>query len=229
MHINNLISIVSVYFWNIYGGTKDIDERRKITATSFLDLISICREMYEAEAIKYYKERNEKVNQKLNMIQEKVYSLLKTIVPKNYILKCTNSFSSNLHLIEDSDIDFTILIPDMKETDFTDIQSILEPYGFLYKEENSVGQPDHYYIFSKFIDGIEIEIKVRDELNSKRIMIAHQYLDNTFDEELKPYVTYLKKLLKKSLTYMYFKYMIYEYSLYMSGWKGELFGKCFLK
>ena len=224
MDLAHLISLVNTYFRAIYDGTKDIDDRRRMASVALDNLLSLSIIFFRDEAIEYSKKRDEEINDKMEKIQQKVFDFLNTIVPIDWTIKKTSSFSSKTHLSNESDIDFTILIHNMTDFDVAIARFLFKANGFTEQGEECAGKPDHYYVFSKIIDGIEIELKVRDDIHCKRVMLVHQYMDNNFDERMKPFVTYLKKLLKGTPAYSQFKYIVFENALHMTGWKGELFG-----
>jgi len=206
-----------------YHDDIDIATKRLRSVLSIMILINECIENHYNDAHKYIQNRN-KVKPKLLQIQEKVMNKITPTLPNDWIMIPSSSFSSDTFLEKDSDIDFTITISNMTINDVSSATSILESNGFKFKEEKCPGKKDNYYVFSAYIDDIEIEIKVRDRHNAKRILIIHDYIDNKYDNKMKPYITYLKYLLKDTSSYTLLKYLIYEYILTLSGWTGELFG-----
>ena len=230
-----LVKLVRKRFWEIYDGNiKSNNEKRVLSIEVMYELIRYCMK-YEKEAFKYVSDRDKKSKKKMNKIQKDVLAEVKSIIPKDWEITPSSSFSANIYLMNDSDIDFTILINNMdKNIQLKDIEVMMNKNGYYFREEKSKGNKDHYYVFEpqdgtgKMIkkDDIEIELKFRDKEAAKRIMAIHQYIDrkDTELDHFKPYITYLKYILKGTPSYSLLKYIISECALALSGWSGELFG-----
>jgi hypothetical protein len=95
--------------------------------------------------------------------------------------------------------------------------------GYVFHEVKSKEDPTAtYYVFQKIIDGIEIEIKVRDYDGAIFVANLHNYTDNELDEESKIYTTYIKYKLKENKEkykneYWKFKLIYTENAMYKTG------------
>jgi hypothetical protein len=211
--------LIPEVFWKTYDKDNGltISQRKKHANDEFLTLVEKCMEFLYEEALVYTEERDATMTPLMELVQQKVLKMIPCAKP-------TSSFSARTHLQGDSDIDFTILCKTKEEID--GIIPMLTTFGFEFKETKSAGFPDEYHVYGRIIDGIEIEMKVREEEPAHRIMAVHHFMDNQCPSYVKPYITYLKKLLKGTTAYPQLKYLIGEYALYQSDPTGnELFGR----
>jgi hypothetical protein len=130
----------------------------------------------------------------------------------------TSSFKSGLNLIDESDIDISAAVNNLDDHKLNVISQQLIELGYKYTHIVNANEPRSlYYAFSKWVNGIEIEVKVRDRKNSSALMKLHKYLDYHITEREKALLTYGKlklKILSKlgdgSLGYKCLKKIIYE-------------------
>ena len=96
---------------------------------------------------------------------------------------------------------------------------LLEKYNFKFQKVRNIDKVDNvYYVYDQVIDGIEVEVKVRDLMYSRSVVALHNYIDNKLDPKLKVLLTYAKYQLKlkskedKSFRgYDMFKTVFYNY------------------
>jgi hypothetical protein len=196
------------------------EERLKNIGNVYLKLLELAKNNFLDEATKYYKTRS-KSDKKLLKIQQKslneIKKCLNDVFPDYYIMPAS-SFSSKTHLVGDSDIDLMIRIKSMTFNDIIKITNKLGNCGYIFK---SIGTPEdeklRYIIHGKIINGVEIEVKVRDYEASEFIANLHKYLDSKLTKEQQIFTTYIKYLMKNGNykdEYWKFKLICYEYGLY---------------
>jgi hypothetical protein len=67
-----------------------------------------------------------------------------------------------MNLIGESDIDYFILFKPLTTEKLIRISQLLERYNFKFDKVRNLDKVDNvYYIYSKIIDDIEVEVKVR--------------------------------------------------------------------
>lgn len=196
------------------------EERLKNIGDAYLKLLELGKNNFLDEATKYYKIRS-KSDKKLLKIQEKsineIKKCLNDVFPDYYIMPAS-SFSSKTHLVGDSDIDLMIRIKSITINDIIKITNKLGKCGYMFK---SIGTPEdeklRYIIHGKIINGVEIEVKVRDYEASEFIANLHKYLDSKLTKEQQIFTTYIKYLMKNGgykNEYWKFKLIYNEYGLY---------------
>jgi len=94
----------------------------------------------------------------------------------------------NMHMIDGSDCDFGVVVQDLTDRIKTFCRTKLIQHGFAFKETNY-----GYDIYSKTIEKMEFEIKVRDRAESEKIISLHHALDSA-DTYIHQLITYLKAL-----------------------------------
>lgn len=134
-------------------------------------MMPILRTMQE-EANEYRVKRDGQ-NVKLNQIKNNVIvELIELFVDIPYItIKLMSSIGVRLNLMKESDIDFGLLVnglnthgilPDMNI--LCEIRDRLLQNGFTFDHVFNIGDKNNRYIsFQKFVDGVEIEVKIRDK------------------------------------------------------------------
>jgi hypothetical protein len=132
-----------------------------------------------------------------------------------------SSFNSGTNLIADSDIDFGLLVLNLTDKKCATIGKILEEKGYKFAKVFNPDNPKNTYTsYEKIVDGIEIEVKIRDHDFSQVMLMLHNYLDNTLTEHQRTMITYGKYLFKthEKRLYNLFKKLIYEYAFnYIEG------------
>ena len=113
--------------------------------------------------------------------------------------------------LSNSDIDITIAVKNSKEQN--DVGKELLPLGYKLTHIYDENKPSHmkWHSYHKYINNIEIEIKVRDENIVKRVLIAHRGIKNDLTPLQKLKVSYIKSILSHGdiRTYKTFKRKIF--------------------
>lgn len=177
---------------------------------------------YKNEAIEYYDKRN-KFNVKIEDVADKCISELKNNikVPFNISIVITSSYSAKINVMNSSDIDVSILVESLDEHKLFTIIGMLNKIGYKFSHiRNPNAKHNKYYSFIKFIDDVEIEVKVRDSELSKPVIELHNYLDTQLTEDQRISITFIKYMLyqlqkmNKDRGYEYFKKLMYEAFFY---------------
>jgi predicted nucleotidyltransferase len=161
------------------------------------------------------------MNGKLFQIQKKalgeIKKCLKDVLPEYHIIPAS-SFSAKTYLISDSDIDLMLRIKNISIDDIIKVANKLGQCGYIFK---SIGTPGdeklRYFIHGKIINGVEIEVKIRDFDSSQFIVNLHNFLDNNLTIKQQMFTTFIKYLMKKEgkkEEYWKFKLIYNEYGLY---------------
>lgn len=212
--------------------TPTAEKSRKLVSKFIKKIVASARAEFSNEIDSYHCERDAACKLKMEAIQRKVLGFLfSSLWFLSFIGKIipSSSFSSDMFLAGESDLDFTITILKMDASKLDQVVKILTDNGYKFESEKCAGKPDHYYVYQKMIDGIEIEVKIRDHEPCVKIIKLHIFIDNSYSPEDKKPLTYLKKITKHDKeAYSKLKYLIYENALHESKWTGELFG-CHVK
>lgn len=209
--ITTIIRELKDYYDTTYG-VKACDETILNQSTeTFEEIVYICKKFFHQQANAYWKERSihdEKMFRaqefaKRELTERKEINKFKTI-------QNTSSFSSGTYLIGESDVDITVFEAKLGTVEW--YNSVLTPLGYTYKKTICEDLPEAYHVFSKYIDDVEIELKIREEKPSEYISRLHKYTDETMPQEKKIYFTYVKYLLKEDKQ----SYKMAKYSFYNS-------------
>lgn len=131
-----------------------------------------------------------------------------------------SSVTAGLNLINGSDVDIGLCIKDLCDGEYVDDQEILETvhdilttHGYVHERDIGyiAGWPpkNRYKIYTKKINGIDFEVKIRDLENTRPIVNLHKKLDSILTREQKALYTYGKLLLEKSDYKKLFKLFVY--------------------
>lgn len=227
---NTFIEKLNIELEKIYSTTNfknsNINEELGSLVIKFDESVIPLLESKQAEAEKYYEEREEYSNKTVDPVNEKVKIIIKDIKDEYKQLfseeitsTVASSYSAKMNLIGESDIDYFILFKPMTIEKVIQISQLLNKYNFKFEKiGNKSDSKNMYYIYNQFIDGIEVEIKVRDLDNSAAVVALHNYTDVKLDQHLKILMTYAKYQLKlkakedKSFKgYNMFKTIFYNY------------------
>lgn len=227
---NIFVEKLNIELEKIYNTTNfknsSINEELNILVKKFDKSVVPLLETKKEDAEKYYEKRQEYSNKTVDPVNEKVKIMIQNIkdeYQKLYDEEITStvasSYSANMNLIGESDIDYFILFKPMTIEKVIKISTIFGKYNFKFEKiGNKNDSVNMYYIFNQFIDNIEVELKVRDLDNSTAVIALHDYTDNKLDQDLKILMTYAKYQLKlkakedKSFKgYNMFKTLFYNY------------------
>ena len=227
---NIFVEKLNIELEKIYNTTNfknsSINEELNILVKKFDKSVVPLLETKKEDAEKYYEKRQEYSNKTVDPVNEKVKIMIQNIkdeYQKLYDEEITStvasSYSANMNLIGESDIDYFILFKPMTIEKVIKISTIFGKYNFKFEKiGNKNDSVNMYYIFNQFIDNIEVELKVRDLDNSTAVIALHDYTDNKLDQDLKILMTFAKYQLKlkakedKSFKgYNMFKTLFYNY------------------
>jgi hypothetical protein len=227
---NTFVENLNIELEKIYSTTNfknsNINEELGILVNKFNEYIIPLLETHKEKAEKYYQEREEYSNKTVDPVNEKVKIIIKDIKEdykqlhnEEITSTVASSYSAKMNLIGESDIDYFLLFEPMTIEKVIQISQLLNKYNFKFEKiGNKTDSKNMYYIYNQFIDGIEVEIKVRDLNNSAAVVALHNYTDEKLDQHLKILMTYAKYQLKlkakedKSFKgYNILKTLIYNY------------------
>ena len=196
-------------------GTCPDDQKLKFLHDSVPSILSIIN---KDEATEYVKRRDVK-NEEIKELPGKIISNIGKILEEtkyDITLRIMSSYNARLNLIDESDIDIGVLIKDLDAGKLTNIHALLLKDGYTHtKIVNPQDEKKKYYCYEKVVDGVEIEIKVRDFDHTQIIVKLHDYLDNDLTEDERIIFTYAKFMLKSDkILYKYMKMIIYAYASY---------------
>jgi hypothetical protein len=158
-------------------------------------------------------EKRKPIDEKLRIIEEGLKVKIEDMLGIKPI--SASSFSAGTNLLDESDLDFNIPIPDFTIPKLGVFYTILQANGYKFVKIVSADNPGIHFVFQGFVEGVEIEIKLRDaayymEVHHK----MHDYLDNTMPKEHKATIAWIKSNLKPNKdVYALFKALYYEQGL----------------
>lgn len=163
-------------------------------------------------AISYHQKRIKYNSLLLLLANEKIKQLEKIFIDHkiNAEIIDTSSLRSGINLINDSDIDITILVNDCT----VEMKGHIEKLLIDYEYQRFV---NGYYLFSQKVDNVEFEIKLREHKPALPIIDLHHKMNNLPERE-KIIITYGKFLFHNTKYYNMFKMLVYN--MYFVGIKG---------
>ena len=200
---------------------------------SFVDLLQFVWSR-DQEKIKQYIEKRKPEDEKLQKVQDKMKPEIKKMLDIEPIP--ASSFTAGTNILGDSDLDFNIPVPDMNLRKLLILATKCGNYGYQFADIRNEGLPGVNYVFSKFVDGVEIEVKLNHAVPYMEVMDkVHDYLDRQMPKEHKQTIAWIKQhfkdLTKKRANteeakaavelakkqYKEFKALYYEHALYPMG------------
>ena len=167
------------------------------------NLVMELNKVNHKEAINNYKQARLS-DKKLRHIQNTCVSELEELFPTCQIIP-SSSFTAKCNVPSDSDIDIYLYYK--KHID----ANLLTTLNYINKPSPS----QSYALYSKTVDGIPIEVKVRGYAESARIRKLHAYLDKKLTTIERVNITYIKHaLVNNKPAYKAFKYLVFNYGLY---------------
>ena len=227
---NTFIEKVNSELEKIYNSTNfenlNIQEELGILHKKFeQDVLSFVKN-YTKEAKEFYEKREAYSNKVVDPVNEKVKKIIVSLTDEykkkfndKFTTQVASSYSSKMNLIGESDIDYFILFKPLTQERLVNMSQLLTKYNFNFDKIMNKDKVDNvYYVYDQVIDGIEVEVKVRDLMYSRNVVALHNYIDNKLDHKLKVLLTYAKYQLKlkskedKSFKgYDMFKTIFYNY------------------
>lgn len=175
-----------------------------------------------------YRARRDMENIKLERVVETERTKLEELFSddKRIAIKLMSSIGAKLNVIGESDIDFGICVINLNDSFGILDQTLLErievellKLGYVYSHAFNAENPkNRYFSFTKIVDGIEVEAKVRDYATTEVFLRLHERLDNSLTDEQITLYTYAKYLLSQDKedrrAYKNFKKILYESVFY---------------
>jgi len=158
---------------------------------------------YEKQINEFDKERK-KYNRKIKPIPVKVFNEIKSLIKDKSCpietsrlkVYSTSSYSANMNLPNDSDLDFTLTVKDMNDETLYHLISYFSKHGFTYYESRNTYDPRNiHYVMTKVEKTFGIELKIRDEDKSKSVIALHQKIDNKISLKRKKICVFIKYLI----------------------------------
>lgn len=184
----------------------------------------VVRQHFIDSATSYRTKRDEQNIKLFNLMNRMNTELEQLFIGQPVQVKPMSSLCAKMNLLKESDIDFGILITDLNDSNgkvntklYNQITEILTNNKFVFSHIfNPTIDDNRYFSFVKFIDGIEIEAKVRDYQTTLHVLELHNWLDTQLSEDDITLFTYIKYLLKiydsenNTIYYKKFKKVLYE-------------------
>jgi len=205
-------------------------KKTKITTSQRLKGISqefrnLLDQIGENENAKDYIRRRKSTDVKLKKIQTKVkQETIKFLDNKNVIP--ASSFSAGTNLIGESDLDFAVLVEKLDEITLVRYSNLFGLNGYRFTEVRQMGNIGVHYVFQKYVDGIEIEMKLREKKYFMSFLYhIHYFNDNVLSKKDKEKITWIKYNLKETSNEAYnaFKSLSYDFASESSGMKQLLY------
>lgn len=197
-------------------------QRLKGIAQEFRNLLD---QIGENENAKDYIRRRKSTDVKLKKIQTKVkQETIKFLDNKNVIP--ASSFSAGTNLIGESDLDFAVLVEKLDEITLVRYSNLFGLNGYRFTEVRQMGNIGVHYVFQKYVDGIEIEMKLREKKYFMSFLYhIHYFNDNVLSKKDKEKITWIKYNLKETSNEAYnaFKSLSYDFASESSGMKQLLY------
>lgn len=204
---------------SIYKSSKNLQDVK----SKMLVFLNKFYNTYKKEAAHYY---NERINYNIHMMElgNKMMEYMKEIFTNNNIkaeLVMTSSLNANINIMNESDIDISVIIDNLNESKINFITDLLLDYGYKYiKLVNPLQKNNNYYLYLMTIDGVTYELKIRNKVDSGIILQLHEHMENNMSLKSKMTITYgkliFRNILKKARNvdeknaYKIFKKLVYE-------------------
>jgi|SaaInlStandDraft_5_1057022.scaffolds.fasta_scaffold18986_2 hypothetical protein len=204
---------------NKYGSSNDTKILEFMNGEMHNSLFPLLKKNYEI-AEKYRRQRDLK-NEELFGVMREMHQMLKHLFEDDNEISVhlMSSLGARLNTIEESDMDFGVLIAELNERSgelnkekFDNARKKLETLGFIKANYFNIENPtNRYFAFEKMVCGIVVEVKIRDTSTTQIFLDLHNQLDNCLSEEQITIYTFTKKLLvPHKQAYKYFKKILYE-------------------
>jgi len=202
-----------------------IDEAIKKSVKILNLLIEYGTKTFMKEIEEFDKKRNS-YNKKLKPIHNKIIKELKNLNKKSKIkfhITPASSFSANMNLPHESDMDFIITVDKLSNEDLYKLISYFSQNGYEYHETRRKDDPNNiHYVLQKIKNGIEIEIKIRDSDKTISLLEVHNKIDNKLKKDKKKVLTYLKFIYKNKDAKLYNAFKSIFYTSMFEGVKNAI-------
>ena len=209
-----------------------IQKRYQILSKEFEKILRFVEEHFYNAAKEYYKKRS-KNDQRLQKIQTNAIKSIKACLKVRCIekhnidfeIKPVSSFSGRLHLIGESDLDIAVFLKNVNETNAVCVGNALGRCNYVLNDiRNAHDRKLIHWVYQKYVNNVEIEVKVRDGDGFKEFLKMHDYIDHKMPKKAKVLTTYGKFLLKNDKeAYSKFKMLYYCNAGYHSKTKKLLY------
>jgi len=210
---------------NYYHSKKlklSMKDRLKDLVRDFRKILEMV-EVDNKKALEYVKRRKPE-DIKLGKIQKNVNNEMKKKLNLPDIIP-VSSYTAGTNLLGISDLDFAVLVDDLNTEKLLKYSNILGLNGYKFTEIRQPGVGVHY-VFEKYEDNVEIEMKLRDKKYFMDVIYPmHLFIDKKISKKDKILITWIKHNLKKNSKegYKAFKVLYYEYGVAMAGLKDMLY------
>ena len=206
------------------SSNKTPQERLTDVRKYFIDLIQAVYKR-DKPRIEDFIEKRKPIDEKLKRIETDLKVKIKNMLKIEPI--SASSFSAGTNLLDESDLDFNIPVPDLDNpATLVKLSNICGLNGYEFVKVRSADNPGIHYVFQGFVEGVEIEIKLRYAPYYMKVHhLMHDYLDNKMPKEHKATIAWIKHNLKqlsktnksKKEVYDDFKALYYEQGLANAG------------
>ena len=182
-----------------------VKQRLQNISDGFITIIDVIRNTWQSEADEFYKERAKKDKQLADIQSTALKEIAKGLDTYKcdftgeiiYELALASSFSARMNLPGESDIDLRILIKNCTTDALICISNVLGKCDYTMTDIRNKMDPNiTHWVYNKYIDEVEIEIKVGDLDGYAEIRKIHTFNDNNMDMKTKILATYGKYLFK---------------------------------
>jgi hypothetical protein len=171
------------------------EERLDGIKTYFTQLLKAVHKR-DAKAMKAYIDKRKELDKSLRRIEIQLKRDIEAML--GYPAISASSFSAGTNLMDESDLDFNIPVPHLTPAKLAELGKICEANGYTFVETRSRDNPGIHNVYQGFVEGVEIEIKIRDAKYYMEVHhIMHDYLDNHMSKEHKMIITWIKNNLKR--------------------------------
>ena len=140
-----------------------------------------------------------------NALNRGIKLLTPVLRPGDEIKSCS-SYSAGIHL-KQSDVDIFLLINDKDDDKEKYYVDFLIANGF---EHEATSHDGDYKSYNKWINGVELEIKIRDKAPAANIVLMHEYIEALPIDDRKS-ITYIKSVCNiYKEPYLTFKMIMYS-------------------
>lgn len=196
-------------YYHSLGTIITIDDRLKGIRKAFMEILA--ENSGNCQALEYImkrKHQDEKLEKIQSIIKKEVADMLQitSVYP-------VSSFTAGTNLIGDSDLDFAVTVDKLDDESLIEYIKKFGEYQYQFTETRNAGTVGVHYVFQKFAEGIEIEVKLREKAYFESIVYPiHKYIDSITSEKDKETITWVKYNLKKvsKKAYDSFKILYYE-------------------
>ena len=224
-HISDLSTITYGHFHSKKIDMND-EERLKGVIKGMEEILGeVGKNEKEMKAAEEYIQKRDQDKARLTQIQTNVIAEIKKMFNEicSFDVLPASSFSAGIYLLGESDLDISVPVMGLNKRILIKMSNICRNNGFKFIKIKRKDEPgEEHFVFQKFINGVEIELKIRyGEYYMNVHHKMHHYLDHDMPDRDKMIITWikynLKKISKDDDVYATFKALYYEYALGKAG------------